>query len=71
MELDPLASTLNLIRFKSLKDIELVCVDNHKVPKTCSDVCDLADAGCRRSTRRSRPSRRIDRYLQVCALRVA
>ncbi len=46
MELDPLPSTLNQIRFKSVKDIARVCVDNHKVPKTCSDVCDLADAIC-------------------------
>lgn len=46
MELDPSPSTLNQIRFKSVKDVELACVDNHKVPKTCSDICYLADAIC-------------------------
>lgn len=46
MELDPSPSTLMQIRLKSVKDAERVCVDNHKVPKTCSDVCDLADAIC-------------------------
>lgn len=46
MDLDPAPSTLNQIRFKSVKDVERVCVDNHKVPTTCSDVCSLADAIC-------------------------
>ncbi len=46
MDLDPSPSTLNQIRFKSVKDVERVCVDNHKVPKTCGDVCSLADAIC-------------------------
>jgi hypothetical protein len=46
MELDPSPMTLNQIRFKSVKDAEKVCVENHKVPKTCDDVCGLADAIC-------------------------
>ena len=46
MDLDPSQSMLNQIRFQSVKDAERVCVDNHKVPKTCSDVCDLSDAIC-------------------------
>ena len=46
MDLDPSPSMLNQIRFMRVKDAERVCVDNHKVPKTCSDVCDLSDAIC-------------------------
>jgi hypothetical protein len=46
MGLEPSQSTLNQIRFKSVKDAELVCVENHKVPTTCSDVCSLSDDIC-------------------------
>jgi len=46
MDLEPSPSTLNQIRFKSVKDAERVCVDNHKVPETCSEVCLLAGDIC-------------------------
>jgi hypothetical protein len=46
MDLDPSPMTLNQIRFKSVKDAEKVCVENHKVPTKCDDVCSLADAIC-------------------------
>lgn len=46
MDLDPAPATLNQIRFKNVKDAERVCVDNHKVTKTCEDVCGLSDAIC-------------------------
>ncbi len=46
MELDPAPRTLIEIRLKSMKDVERVCTDNHKVPKACSDMCGLSDAIC-------------------------
>ena len=46
MDLDPSPVTLNQIRFKTVKDAEKVCVDNHKVPEKCGDVCLLADDIC-------------------------
>jgi hypothetical protein len=46
MDLDPAPLVLNQIRFKSVKDAEKVCVENHKVPTKCDDVCSLADAIC-------------------------
>ncbi|HEX7701464.1 MAG TPA: hypothetical protein VF403_12095 [Kofleriaceae bacterium] len=46
MELDPKPSTLVQMEYKSVKDAERVCVDNHKVPTTCNDICGLADAIC-------------------------
>ncbi len=51
MELDPSPMTLNQIRFKTVKDAQKVCVENHRVPKTCDDVCGLADAICDNSER--------------------
>lgn len=46
MDLDPSPVTMNQIRFKTVKDAEKVCVDNHKVPEKCGDVCLLADDIC-------------------------
>ena len=46
MDLNPAASTVNAIRFKSVKDAERVCIDNHKVPTACGDVCNLASDIC-------------------------
>ena len=46
MDLDPSPMTLNQIRFKSVKDAEKVCVENHNVPAKCDEVCSLADAIC-------------------------
>jgi hypothetical protein len=46
MDLNPSPSMLNQIRFKSVKDAERVCVENHKVPTTCSDICLLATDIC-------------------------
>jgi hypothetical protein len=46
MELDPSPMTMNQIRFQNVKDAEKVCVENHKVPKVCDDVCSLSDAIC-------------------------
>jgi len=55
MDLDPSPMTLNQIRFKSVKDAEKVCVENHKVPTKCDDVCLLADDIC-------------DNAEQICAI---
>lgn len=46
MDLDPSPMTMNQIRFQNVKDAEKVCVENHKVPKVCDDVCSLSDAIC-------------------------
>jgi hypothetical protein len=46
MGLDPKPSTLVQMEYKSVKDAERVCVDNHKVPTSCNDICGLADAIC-------------------------
>jgi hypothetical protein len=46
MELDPKQSTLVQMEFKSVKDAERVCVDNHKVPTTCNEICAIADDIC-------------------------
>lgn len=46
MELDPSPMTMNQIRFQNVKDAEKVCVENHKVPKVCDDVCSLSGDIC-------------------------
>jgi len=46
MDLEPSPMTLNQIRFKTVKDAEKVCVENHKVPTKCDDICGLADDIC-------------------------
>ncbi|HET9992510.1 MAG TPA: hypothetical protein VFQ65_28450 [Kofleriaceae bacterium] len=46
MDLDPSPMTLNQIRFKTVKDAEKVCVENHKEPAKCGDVCLLASDIC-------------------------
>jgi hypothetical protein len=46
MPLDPShAFELQLAR-TPVKDAKRVCPDNHEVPKTCDDVCNLSDAIC-------------------------
>jgi len=46
MDLEPSPLTLNQIRFKTVKDAEKVCVENHKVPEKCGDICLLATDIC-------------------------
>lgn len=46
MDLEPSPMTLNQIRFKTVKDAEKVCVENHNVPTKCNDICSLADDIC-------------------------
>jgi hypothetical protein len=31
---------------KTVSDAKRVCPDNHQVPKTCGDICSIADAIC-------------------------
>jgi hypothetical protein len=46
MPLDPpRAFELQLAR-TPVQDAKRVCPDNHEVPKTCDDVCNLSDAIC-------------------------
>lgn len=46
MPLDPPhAFELQLAR-TPVKEAKRVCADNHEVPKTCDDVCNLSDAIC-------------------------
>lgn len=46
MELDPSPQTIFQLKLRTVKDAERVCPDGHKVPQTCNDVCNLADAIC-------------------------
>ncbi|MBA3538640.1 MAG: hypothetical protein H0T79_03355 [Deltaproteobacteria bacterium] len=46
MELDPTPQSLFAVKKMSVPEAKRVCPDGHEVPKTCSDVCDLADAIC-------------------------
>jgi hypothetical protein len=46
MELDPSPQTMNQLINRTVKYAETVCAENHKVPKTCDDVCNLSDAIC-------------------------
>jgi hypothetical protein len=46
MDLDPSPQMMNQLINRSVKDAETVCAENHKVPKTCDDVCNLSDAIC-------------------------
>jgi hypothetical protein len=46
MKLDP--TKLDVIQYgdKPANQVAQVCPDDHDVPKTCSDICSLADAIC-------------------------
>jgi hypothetical protein len=46
MVLDPSPQMMNQLINRTVKDAETVCVENHKVPKTCEDICGLSDAIC-------------------------
>jgi len=43
---EPHPSTLLQMTKQSVKQAENVCPEGHAVPKTCDDVCNLADAIC-------------------------
>ena len=43
---DPAPSTLMQMTKQTVKQAESVCPEGHQVPKTCDDVCGLADAIC-------------------------
>ncbi len=46
MELDPSPATELQWRGKSVREAARVCADGHAVPKTCGDICNLAEAIC-------------------------
>lgn len=46
MDLDPAPTSLNAVLGKGVRDTARTCPDNHAVPKSCEDVCGLADAIC-------------------------
>lgn len=46
MELEPGPSALIAIQNKTVKDVQRVCPDNHRVPKTCEDTCTLSGHIC-------------------------
>ena len=46
MDLDPSPQTMFQLRLRSIQDAKHVCTDNHKVPATCNEVCELSDAIC-------------------------
>jgi len=46
MELDPTPQNMFQSRDKTVREVAKGCPDGHQVPKTCSDVCSLADAIC-------------------------
>jgi len=46
MDLDPSPQTMFQLRLRTPKDAESVCPENHKVPATCNDVCELSNAIC-------------------------
>jgi hypothetical protein len=43
---EPHPSTLNQMMKQTVKQAESICPADHVVPKTCDDVCGLADAIC-------------------------
>lgn len=46
MPLDPAPQSVFEMKRQTVKSAERVCPDGHKVPTTCNDVCNLADAIC-------------------------
>jgi hypothetical protein len=43
---EPHPSTMIQMRKQTVKQAQSVCPDGHQVPKTCNDVCSVADAIC-------------------------
>ncbi|MBS1119675.1 MAG: hypothetical protein H6Q90_1903 [Deltaproteobacteria bacterium] len=46
MDLDPNPTTELQWRTKTVSEAARVCADGHQVPKTCGEICSLADAIC-------------------------
>lgn len=46
MDLDPSPTTELQWRTRSVREAARVCPDGHLVPKTCGEICSLADAIC-------------------------
>jgi hypothetical protein len=46
MDLDPAPQAVFQLGSRTVKEAARVCADNHPVPETCNDVCNLADAIC-------------------------
>jgi hypothetical protein len=46
MGLEPSAQSMFQMRGKPFSEVKRVCPDGHVVPRTCDDVCSLADAIC-------------------------
>lgn len=46
MDLDPTPQSVFEMRKRTAKEVSRVCPENHQVPQTCNDVCNLADAIC-------------------------
>jgi hypothetical protein len=46
MPLEPAPQSVFEMKRQTVKAAERVCPDGHKVPTTCNDVCNLADAIC-------------------------
>ncbi len=46
MPLDPLPYTMTQMANRPAREARLGCPDHHAVPKTCNDVCNLADDIC-------------------------
>ena len=46
MNLEPPPSALNSIVGKTVKEVQRVCPENHKVPATCDDTCRLSSHIC-------------------------
>lgn len=46
MQLDPAPPNVFLFGTKTVPEAEGVCPENHRVPSTCNDVCNLADDIC-------------------------
>lgn len=46
MDLDPTPASLNAVIGIKVHDAKRACPDRHEVPKSCDDVCDIADAIC-------------------------
>ena len=46
MDLEPTRQTVFQWGGRTVQEAKAVCADNHPVPETCNDVCNLADAIC-------------------------
>jgi hypothetical protein len=46
MDVEPPPFLIRSLRDKSVRQAAMACPDSHVPPKTCTDICDLADAIC-------------------------